>query len=252
MYYSKKLKKIKTIKHCFFSRRNGFSKGMYKSLNCGIGSNDKNKNIIKNLNFVKKKLEINHGKLMTMRQTHSNRVLKINKLNYKNKRFNSDAIITSVKGLALGVLTADCVPIILFNETNNSIGCIHAGWKGSLSGIIENTLKKIKLRKKNNKIFACVGPCIGKKNYEVGKDLYDKFSRKSQSYKKFFSNKKRDKYLFDLRKFVNLKLKENDVYSIENIEKDTFAESDNFFSYRRAQKLAHKDYGRCISVIYLI
>ena len=80
---------------------------------------------------------------MTMRQTHSNRVLKINKLNYKNKRFNSDAIITSVKGLALGVLTADCVPIILFNETNNSVGCIHAGWKGSLSGIIENTLKKL-------------------------------------------------------------------------------------------------------------
>ena len=252
MYYSKKFNSFKKIKHCFFSRKNGFSKGIYKSLNCGIGSGDNNKDVKNNLNFVKKKLKINKEKLITMNQTHSNKVIKIDENNLKIKKFNSDAIITSSKGLALGVLTADCVPIILFDAINNSIGCIHAGWKGCLNGIIENTLKSMRYKKKSYKIFACVGPCINKKSYEVGQDLFRKFCNLSKKNSAFFSTKKKGKYFFDLRGLVNEKLKKAGVYSVENIDKDTFKDSNNFFSYRRAQKLAQGDYGRCISVIYLI
>ena len=189
---------------------------------------------------------------MTMNQTHSNKVIKVNKNNKNLKRFNSDAIVTSVKGLALGVLTADCVPIILYDEVSNTVGCIHAGWKGSLNDIIKNTIHTINHEKNSSKIFACVGPCIGKKNYEVGKDLFNKFYKKSKKNVKFFSQIENEKYLFDLRAYVNQKLKDEGVYSIENIDIDTFEESNNFFSYRRSQKLAHIDYGRCISVICLI
>ena len=143
MFYSKKLKKIKKVKHCFFSRKNGFSKGIYKSLNCGRGSKDNKKNIQKNLNFVAKKMAVEKNKLILMHQTHSNKVVEIKKNNYK-KKIIADAMITQMKGLAIGVVTADCVPIIFCDIKNKIIGCIHAGWKGAFSGIIENTIKKIK------------------------------------------------------------------------------------------------------------
>ena len=107
-------------------------------------------------------MKINQKKLL-MHQTHSNKVIIINKKNKNLKRFNSDALITKLKDVALGVVTADCVPIILYDIKNQIIGCIHAGWKGALSGIIENTIKKFKKLNSKNKIFASVGPCIGKK-----------------------------------------------------------------------------------------
>ena len=113
MFYSKKLKKFKNIKHCFFSRRGGFSKGIYQSLNCGKGSKDNKKNIYRNLSLVAKKMKINQERLSLMYQTHSNKVIIINKKNKNSKKFNSDSLITKVKGIALGVVTADCVPIIL-------------------------------------------------------------------------------------------------------------------------------------------
>ena len=128
MFYSKKLKKFKNIKHCFFSRRGGFSKGLYKSLNCGKGSKDNKKNILKNLNYVSKKMKIKKKKLILMHQTHSNKVIEIKKNNLRRK-IKSDAMITRLRGLALGVLTADCVPILLFDSKSNIIGCIHAGWR---------------------------------------------------------------------------------------------------------------------------
>ena len=115
MYYSNKLKKLKQIKHCFFSRKNGFSKGIYKSLNCGKGSKDKKDSINKNLNLVAKKMGVKKNKLILMHQSHSSKVVVINKNNYK-KKINADAIITKMNGLAIGVLTADCVPIIIYEE----------------------------------------------------------------------------------------------------------------------------------------
>jgi len=250
MFYSKNLNKFKKIKHCFFSRKNGFSKGLYKSLNCGIGSKDGKKNILKNINYISKKMFVKKNKLILMNQTHSSKVIEIKKNNY-NRKINSDAIITKVKGLALGVLTADCVPIIIYDFKNEIVGCIHAGWKGAFSGIIKNTVNKIKKLNSNNQIFASIGPCIGHKSYEVDLNFYKKFLNKSRKNKKYFSHKNKNKKLFNLRKFVADKLIELKV-KVDHVKHDTFKEKMNFFSYRRSCKLKQNDYGRCISIVRLI
>ena len=247
MFYSKNLKKQKKINHCFFSRKNGFSKGIYNSLNCGKGSKDKKINIVKNLNFVAKKMNIKKNKLILMHQTHSNKVAVVKKGNL-DKNIIADAMVTKIKGIALGVLTADCVPIILYDANNKIIGCIHAGWKGAFSDIIKKTINKIKKINSNNKIFACVGPCIGKKSYEVDLIFYRKFINKSHQNKKYFIKKNSRKKLFNLRKFVADKLIKHKV-KLDHIDRDTYAEKSNFFSFRRSFKLQQKDYGRCISVI---
>ena len=235
MFFSKKLKKFKELNHCFFSRKGGFSKGIYKSLNCGQGSKDSKNNIKKNLILVTKKMKVKKRKLALMYQTHSNKVIIINNSNKHFVKFNADAIITKVKGLALGVVTADCVPIILFDSQNQIIGCIHAGWKGAYKGIIE-------------KIYAAIGPCIGNKSYEVDLSFYEKFLLRSKKNNIYFINKKKNKKLFNLRKYVNDKLIKLNVI-VDNINRDTLREKSNFFSYRRSQKLGQNDYGRCISVI---
>tara|TARA_Y100000816_G_scaffold239722_1_gene186109 strand:- start:960 stop:1730 length:771 start_codon:yes stop_codon:yes gene_type:complete len=248
MFYSKKLKKFNNISHCFFSRKGGFSKGIYKSLNCGQGSKDNKKNIAKNLVLVSKRIKIKRKNLKLMFQTHSNKVIIINNKNKNSIKFNSDALITKINGIALGVVTADCVPIILFDSQNRIIGNIHAGWKGASSGIIENTIKKFRKLNSKNKIYAAIGPCIGRKSYEVGLDFYKKLMSKSKKNNIYFVKKNNNKKLFDLRRYVNDKLIRLNVI-VDNINKDTFREKDNFFSYRRSQKLSQNDYGRCISVI---
>ena len=250
MFYSKKFKNFKKIKHCFFSRKNGFSKGIYYSLNCGPGSSDEKRNIEKNLNFVSMFMGSEYDNLILMNQTHSNKVIEINKNNYQ-KKINSDAIITRVKGLALGVVTADCVPVIIYDLKNEIVGCIHVGWKGAISEIIKNTIKKIKRLSPNNNFVASIGPCIGKKSYEVDLSFYKKFLIKSKKNKKYFSNKTKNKKLFDLRNYVANKLIELNV-SVDHVNRDTFKEKTNFFSYRRSCKLKQNDYGRCMSVIRLI
>jgi len=250
MFYSKKFKKFNNIKHCFFSRKGGFSKGIYQSLNCGKGSKDNKKNVFRNLSLVSKKMKINQERLALMRQTHSNKVIIINKKNKDSKKFNSDALITKMEGVALGVVTADCVPIILYDIKNKIIGCIHAGWKGASSGIIENTVKKFKKLNSKNKIFASIGPCIGGESYEVDIDFYKKFILKSKKNVVYFSKKNKDKKLFNLRKYVNDKLIKLNV-KVDHVNHDTFKEKNRFFSYRRSQKLGENDYGRCISVISL-
>jgi len=251
MFYSKKFRKFKNIKHCFFSRKGGFSKGIYQGLNCGKGSKDNKKIVYKNLAFVSKKMKINLKNLYLMHQTHSNKTIVISERNRNLKKFNSDALITKEKDISLGVVTADCVPIILYDIKNQVIGCIHAGWKGASSGIIENTVKKFKKLNSKNKIFASIGPCIGKKSYEVDIDFYKKFILKSKKNAVYFSKKNSNKKLFNLRKYANDKLIKLNV-KVDHVNHDTFKEKSRFFSYRRSQKLQEKDYGRCISVISLI
>ncbi len=250
MFYSKKFKKFENIKHCFFSKKGGFSKGIYQSLNCGRGSKDKKKNIYRNLSLVSNKMNVSLKKLSLMNQTHSNKAIIITKKNKNLKKFNSDALITKLRGIALGVVTADCVPIILYDFNNQIIGCVHAGWKGASSGIIENTIKKFKKLNSKNIIFASVGPCIGKKSYEVDMDFYKKFIIKSKKNAKYFLKKNNIKKLFDLRKYVSDKLVKLNVI-VDHVNHDTFKQKSSFFSYRRSQKLLEKDYGRCISVISL-
>ena len=248
MFYSKNLKKFKNINHCFFSRKGGYSKGIYKGLNCGRGSMDKKKNIEKNLSYVSKKMNLKKGKLALMYQTHSNKVIEITKKNMNLKKYKCDAILTKLKGIGLGVVTADCVPIILFDKKNQIIGCIHAGWKGAFFGIIENTIKKFRQLNSKNQIFASIGPCIGKRSYEVDINFYKKFVSRFKKNSIYFKEKGKKKKLFNLRKYVNDKLQKLNV-KIDHINHDTLKESLNFYSYRRSQILGENDYGRCISVI---
>ena len=250
MFYSKKLKRFKEIKHCFFSKRNGYSSGIYKSLNCGHGSKDKKKNIQKNLKLVAQKMRVKSENLVLMHQTHSNSVIEIKRLNYKKKIY-ADAMITKMRGISLGVLTADCVPIILYDSRNKIIGCIHAGWKGAFKNIIKNTIRKIKKISSNSIIYASVGPCIGPKSYEVDIKFYKKFISKSAKNKLYFLRKNKSKKLFNLRRFVTDKLKQCKV-EVDQVNHDTYAEKNKFFSYRRSYKLKHKDYGRCISTIGML
>ena len=249
MFFSKKLKKL-NVPHCFFSRNSGFSRGIYKSLNCGIGSNDNKKLVHKNIKFVESFLKIKKNNLKLMYQTHSSKVLKINHKNFEKKKFKSDGITSDLKGVALGVLTADCVPILMYDKINKKICVLHAGWKGIFKGIVEKGIKKFSKNNLNSLIVA-IGPCIGKKSYEVDKLLKLKFLRQSKYYKKFFKPSKKGKFLFDLRSMVNYKLKKAGVREIDNINFDTFRNSKNFFSHRRSKQLKEPDYGRCLSVITL-
>ena len=125
-------------------------------------------------------------KLLLMYQTHSNKVMIIIIKNKNLNKFKSDAIVTQLRGYGLGVVTADCVPIVLYDKKNHTIGCIHAGWKGALSGIVENTIKTFKKISLKNKIFAAVGPCIDKKSYEVDLDFYKKFIMKRKKIRFIF------------------------------------------------------------------
>ena len=251
MYFSKKLSEFDKIKHCFFSKNGGVSKNVYSSLNCGFGSNHQENNVRSNLTIVSKKIGVSQDNLFSMNQTHSNKVVIIDENNKNNKRINADALITKIKDIAISVLTADCVPVLIYDEVNQTIACIHAGWRGAVDGIIKNTLNEIFNIGKNNKIYVAVGPCIGVENYEVGEEFYDKFLKENKKNKIFFIHNRKKK-LFNLRKYVNFKIKEFDIEHVENIDFDTYTENTNFFSYRRSRQLGEKDYGRCISTIGLV
>ncbi len=249
MFYSNNLKKNNQIQHCFFSRNNGNSQGIYESLNCGIGSKDKKENVQKNLELVAKNFQMQKKQLILMNQTHSNKVEMVtNKNNFK--KVEADAMLTTDNQIALGVLTADCAPILIYEKDKKIIGCIHAGWKGAINGIIENTLKKITDIGGNIKrLDVCVGPCIGQRSYEVKQDFYSTFLKKSKNNDSFFLKNQNDSFNFDLRAFVIKKFKDSGVLQIDNINLDSFATKSEYFSHRRAKKSGENDYGRCISVI---
>ena len=252
MFFSKKLKKFKNIKHCFFSRKNGFSNGNYESLNCGLGSDDKKENVTKNLNWVSQKIGCDQESLITLNQKHTNEVIFFNSnADIKNK-LTGDALVTKVKNIGISILTADCASILFYDPKNKIIGCAHAGWKGALGGVIQNTVKKFnELNSKNEDLIVVVGPCINKKNYNVKIDLFKKFIEQNKENEIFFKKKNDENYDFDLRSYINKEISNLDIKNIENIEKDTFSESEFFYSYRRSCVNKEKDYGRCISVILM-
>ena len=252
MFFSKKFETFKNIKHCFFSKNGGVSQGIYKSLNCGLGSEDKKKNVLNNLNIVSNKMGVNIENLFTMNQTHSNKVVVIDDTNKHIQRVNSDALVTSQKNITISVLTADCVPVLIYDEVNKIIGSVHAGWKGAAGGIIENTLNEFFKINKNGKINVAIGPCIGVGNYEVGREFYSKFIQLSKKNNNFFIETKDNKFFFNLRKYINSKFENLGVNHVENIDFNTFSENKKFFSFRRSKQAGEKDYGRCISVISLI
>jgi len=252
MFFSKRLKNISNLKHCFFSRKNGVSKGYYESLNCGLGSDDKKENVSKNLELVAKKITCNKESLITLNQQHTNQVIHFDSNKSVKNKLTGDAIVSEVKNIGIGILTADCAPIFFYDRKKKIIGCAHAGWKGVLNGVIKNTVKKFnELNSNNNDLIAAVGPCINKKNYEVKADFFEKFISQDKNNENFFNKISSEKYFFDLRGFINKELSNLNIKNIDNIEMDTFSEKEFFYSYRRSRLYEEQDYGRCISVILM-
>ena len=242
---------LKTVEHCFFSRLGGNSTGLYKSLNCGKGSYDLSKNINKNLDNIAKYYELPTNNIITLHQTHSNKSLLL-KNTINNNKYLYDGVVTNKKNLILSILTADCAPILLYDPKEIIIGACHAGWKGALSGIIENTLKDmISLGAKLEDIKCAIGPCIGKESYHVRKDFYEVFTSKNKKNNQFFKKLSYKSYLFSLENFIIDKLKSLKIADICSINIDTFSEETLCFSSRRSHLKKENDYGRMISTIVI-
>ena len=252
MITSKKLFKQIEISHGFFNRIGGKSKGIYKSLNCGPGSRDNKNKIIENLKIVKNKINKKSKNIFLLYQFHSNKFVFIGKnFKFNKRKIKADAIVTDQKKLPIAVLTADCVPILLYDSKKKIIAAIHAGWKGSFKGIIKKVINFMLLKGcKENTITAAIGPSIQQNSYNVGNEFKQRFIKKSRSNKIFFKRKKNIIY-FNLPNFVKSQLKSNKITKIDMINIDTFIKKNNFFSARQSLKLKHDDYGRNISIIMI-
>mgnify|MGYP001429430855 FL=1 len=252
MIKSKKLSKFQQINHGFFDKKGGKSTGIYKSLNCGVGSSDSKKNVLNNLKIVCKKINCSSKNLILLNQIHSNKFYFINKnYKFKKKKLNGDALITNVKKIALGVLVADCVPVLIYDKNLKIISAIHAGWKGVYKEIIKKVVKFLIKKGSNTKnLVAVIGPSISEKSYEVQKDFKDKFLKKDKQSKFFFKIRKNKTY-FGLNKYVYYHLKKLGIKNLEIIKKNTFDPKNNFFSARRSIQNKENDYGRNISVIMI-
>ena len=252
MIKSKKLSKFQQINHGFFDKKGGKSTGIYKSLNCGIGSSDSKKNVLNNLKIVCKKINCSSKNLILLNQIHSSKFYFINKnYKFKKKKLNGDALITNVKKIALGVVVADCVPVLIYDKNLKIISAIHAGWKGVYKEIIKKVVKFFIKKGSNTKnLVAVIGPSISEKSYEVQKDFKSKFLKKDKQSKFFFKIRKNKTY-FGLNKYVYNQLKKIGIKNLEIINKDTFDQKNNFFSSRRSIQNKENDYGRNISIIMI-
>ena len=251
MIKSKKLSKIKDLKHGFFNSVGGKSKNIYRSLNCGPGSKDNKLNIKKNLQIVRKKISKKAKNIFLPHQYHGNKFIYIdNKYNNKKKP-KADAVITNQKHLPIAILTADCAPILIYDCKMKIVAAIHAGWRGAYKDIIKKVVKfMIKKGCSTNNMVTAIGPCISIKNYQVKKDLIKRFINKDKKNIIFFK-KIMNKNYFDLKKYVQFQLKSLNIKKIDIINKDTFNAKNNFFSARRSISRNETDYGRNISIIMI-
>lgn len=204
------------------------------------------------LNLRLKEKGFKSSGVLFLNQIHGNEVVVIDaksKIHGEQNLPKADSIITNLKNLAIGVITADCAPILFFDEEKEVIAATHAGWRGAKSGVIANTILKMnKLGAKN--IKAKIGPMIHQKSYEVSKEFFDDFLAENLANKKFFCDgKSDDKKMFDLPAYVEEKIREAGINDIENLKIDTYEKEDEFFSYRRTTHQGRKDSGRNVSII---
>ena len=191
MILSKKLLKYENIRHCFLGVEGGKSKGIYKSLNCERSSFDKKINVTQNLKVACKKIGSTHKNLILLHQVHSNKFFFINKRKYKTKLIG-DALITNKKNIILGILTADCAPIIIYDPKRKMISAIHAGWKSAYKEIIKKVVNfLIKTGSNTGDLVAAIGPCITQKNYEIKSEFKLKFLKQNIANKTFFKKIKK-------------------------------------------------------------
>lgn len=246
---SPSLSDVKGIRHGFFTRRGGVSTGLYSALNCGAGSADDPALVAENRTRV---LAATGGKnLATLYQIHSPTIVTVTAPWSQPPR--ADGMVTKLSGLALGILTADCAPVLLADPRNRVIGAAHAGWKGALGGICRNVVDAmcaIGARREN--IIAAVGPCIGQNSYEVGPELRASFLARDEDFARWFKPAAQaGHFLFDLEGFVVDRLAAAGVAATDPLHHDTYAEAEYFFSYRRTTHAGEADYGRQISTIML-
>jgi len=239
---------LENFKHGFFKRTGGVSINEFSSLNCKYDSFDSLSKINENRKLVSNIMGVKTSNLITLKQIHSSNVINI-KERIEPEEIEGDSMVTSKEGICLGILTADCAPILFGDFEKKIIGAAHAGWRGLYGGIVENTLENmIQLGAKIKNICVAIGPCIQKNNYEVGIEFYEKFIDKEKTYKKFFL-KENNKIWFDLPGSISFKLHLLGIKNIQSLNKCTFSEKRNYFSFRRNQKNKLGDCGRMISTI---
>ena len=235
--------------HGFFTRHGGVSSGLFKGLNCGEGSSDQAEAIKTNRKLVAGAMNVAEQNFITVHQIHSANVITVAEP-FAGSKPKADAIVSNTKGLAIGILTADCAPILLSDPNTGIVGAAHSGWQGAVKGIARSTVAKmVELGADLGNIQAVVGPCISQKNYEVGKEFLEKFLNEDHNFMKFFSTGKDGKYHFDLPSFCLQSLRDTGVNNAEWTGHCTYEDSDRFYSYRRATHSGEPDYGRLISVI---
>jgi YfiH family protein len=245
------LSKFKSIEHAFFNKLGGKSTGIFKSLNCGLNSSDNKNNILKNLEIVSNKIKTKNKKIILLNQVHSNKFHYIGIHSKLNNKFEGDALVTDRKNIPIAILTADCAPILIYDDKKKMIAAIHAGWKGSYKDIVKKVVKfMIKKGCSSRNITAAIGPCISSNNYEVKEYFIKKFIKKDKKNIIFFK-KNKDKNYFSLNKYIHFQLNSLNIKKIDIINKDTFNIKNNFFSARRSISCNENDYGRNISIIVI-
>ncbi|NCO03414.1 MAG: peptidoglycan editing factor PgeF [Alphaproteobacteria bacterium] len=243
------------ISHGFFGRRGGVSAGLYKSLNCGSGSHDNPEHVVQNRERVTRALGVSRDQLASVWQVHSSDCLYMTQVSTSgDKRPKADAMVTDKVGLALGILTADCGPVLFAGLKKDGapiIGAAHAGWGGAIKGVCEATVEvMIEHGAVLSSISVAIGPCIGPKSYEVSLGYEKPFMEQDEANEHFFKPASREGHLmFDLPGYIASRLARVGVKQIEITGVDTFSNEERFFSYRRTTHRGEADYGRQISAI---
>jgi YfiH family protein len=241
------------IRHGFFTRAGGVSSGLYASLNGGVGSQDDAGKVVENRARMAAALGVEPRRLLTAYQTHSPNVVVAEAPWTTENRPQADAIVTRMRALAIGVTTADCGPVLFAEPRAGVIGAAHAGWRGALTGVIEATIAAMeRLGAAQRQIRAAIGPMIRQGNYEVGPDLVERFRAEDPASSRFFRPARRDRHaMFDLAGYIAARLKRAGISEVEDVGLCTYADPEQFFSYRRTTHRAEADYGRHVNAIAL-
>jgi hypothetical protein len=248
------LRSLPGIRHGFFGRAGGVSEGIFASLNCGFGSGDDSEHVLENRARVMRARDLDPANLVTAWQTHSKRVAVVDRPWARGDTPQVDAMVTRVPGIGLGVLHADCAPVLFADAEARVAGAAHAGWRGAFDGVLEETLSEMQRQGAVlSRITAAIGPCIGQASYEVGPEFPERFIGAGKNNAAFFvaSTKRSGHFHFDLEGYCAWRLERAGLAQIERLGRDTCALSDVFFSYRRRTLEGGKDYGRNISLIAL-
>lgn len=237
--------------HGFFGRRGGVSTGELASLNCGTGSGDDPALIAENRARVGRALN-DSAALTGLYQVHGDRCVIIESSSNLSARPEADAMATATPGILLGILTADCVPVLFHDARAGVIGAAHAGWKGALAGVTDSTLAAMEqLGASRDHIAAAIGPCIGRASYEVDDGFAARFTEADPANEMFFAPHKPGHAMFDIAAYVAARLAKAGVKRIAITGQDTYAEPEDYFSYRRSCHNQENSYGRQLSVIML-